>query len=237
MLVLPALALGALVKIPVAVVAPVLFVGLWRRNRIRAIEGGLLALVLAVVMYRPFWQGVDTLTVLRRTDLFTASLGSVLRLSLEPAFGLSDATVIARWVSLGAFALVALTALWQSARARTERDTLRAAYVSLLAGLLLATTWFQAWYIVWPLGLGAALAEPRRHLEVTLLSLGGLLQYFVFIYLWVMGYFPMTENLGVQSTAFLCIVGPLLLGVALSTQRATGRSQYRVLSTSHRREI
>jgi hypothetical protein len=234
-LVLPALALGALVKIPVAVIAPVLFVGLWRRNRIRAIEGALLALVLAVVLYRPFWEGVDTLTVLRRTDLFTASLGSVLRLSLEPAFGLSDATVLARWVSLGAFALVALVAVWQATRARTERDTLRAAYVSLLAGLLLATTWFQAWYIVWPLGLGAALAEPRRHLEVVLLSLGGLLQYFVFIYLWVMGYFPMTENLGVQSAAYLCVVGPLLLGLALSTQRATGRGQYRVLSTSHRR--
>ena len=85
----------------------------------------------------------------------------------------------------------------------------------LLGGLLLATTWFQAWYVVWPLGLGAALAEPRRHLEVALLSLGGLLQYFVFIYLWVMGMFPSDENVGVQATAYLCIIGPVLLGVLI----------------------
>jgi hypothetical protein len=86
----------------------------------------------------------------------------------------------------------------------------------MLAGLLLATTWFQAWYVVWPFGIGAALAEPRRHLEVALLSLGGLLQYFVFIYLWVMGLFPPAENLGVQSAAYLAIVGPLIVGVAVT---------------------
>jgi hypothetical protein len=51
----------------------------------------------------------------------------------------------------------------------------------------------------------------------------------------VMGYFPMTENLAVQSAAYLCIIGPLLLGVAFSVQRTTRRTQYRVLSTSHRR--
>jgi hypothetical protein len=84
----------------------------------------------------------------------------------------------------------------------------------LLAGLLLATTWFQAWYVVWPLSLGAALGEPRRHLEVGLLSLGGLLQYFVFIYLWVMGVFPPAENLGVQAAAYIAIIGPLLVGLA-----------------------
>jgi hypothetical protein len=81
--------------------------------------------------------------------------------------------------------------------------------------LLLLTTWFQAWYIVWPLALGAALGDPRRHLEVALLSLGGLLQYFVFIYLWVIGLFPLQENLGVQATAYLAIVGPLAIGVTL----------------------
>src|ERR1043165_1056429 len=43
----------------------------------------------------------------------------------------------------------------------------------LLGALLLLTTWFQAWYVVWPLALAAALPEPRRHLEVALLSLAG----------------------------------------------------------------
>jgi hypothetical protein len=104
---------------------------------------------------------------------------------------------------------------------QAERDAayVRSAYVLLLGALLLLTTWFQAWYVVWPLALGAALPEPRRHLEVALLSLGGLLQYFVFIYLWVMGLFPPVENLGVQAFAYLAVIGPLAL--ALLGRRAS----------------
>jgi hypothetical protein len=30
-----------------------------------------------------------------------------------------------------------------------------------------------------------------------------------------MGVFPMSDNLGVQSAAYLCIVGPLLVGLAV----------------------
>ena len=222
---LPAIAAGALVKIPVVLMAPLLFIGEWRRNRIRAFEGVLLALALAAAVYHPFWEGLDTLTVLRRTDLFTASVGSVIRLTLAPGLGLAFATAIARWTSLGAFFLVVLITLWQAIRAESSQAILRLAYFTLLGGLLLATTWFQAWYVVWPLGLGAALAEPRRHLEVALLSLGGLLQYFVFIYLWVIGVFPPGESLAVQAAAYVCIVGPLLLGV-LSLNRRVLRPEY-----------
>src|SRR5581483_1555651 len=95
-----------------------------------------------------------------------------------------------------------------------DEPLLRGAYFTLLAAALLLTTWFQAWYVVWPLALGAALGEPRRHLEVALLSLGGLLQYFVFIYLWVIGVFPPQENIGVQAAAYACVVGLLALAVA-----------------------
>jgi hypothetical protein len=221
LLVLAALAAGALVKVPVAVIAPTLFVATWRRERARAIEGALLAFALAVAVYNPLWEGPDTLTALRRTDLFTASFGSVLRLDLEPAVGLAEATTYARAVSLSGFAIIAVLALLFAIRAETASDVLRPAYLTLLAALLLATTWFQAWYVVWPLALGAALADSQRHLEVALLSLGGLLQYFVFIYLWVMGYFPSGENLEVQAAAYAAIVGPLLLGllVRIATRR------------------
>ncbi|HEX8969561.1 MAG TPA: hypothetical protein VF937_16880 [Chloroflexota bacterium] len=212
LLVLAGAAAGALVKAPVALMAPFLFVGGWHRRRLRAIEGALLAAAFAVAVYRPFWEGTRTLSVLRRTDLFTASLGSVMRLALAPSVGLPTATSVARTVSLTGFALVALITLLMAMRARSDAGVLRAAYFALLGAVLLATTWFQAWYVVWPLALGAALGDGRRHLEVALLSLGGLLQYFVFIYLWVMGVFPLTENLAVQGSAYLAIVGPLVLG-------------------------
>jgi hypothetical protein len=196
---------------PVALIAPTLFIGLWRRRWRRAIEGTLLAGLLVAAVYRPFWQGPETLTALRRTDLFTASLASVVRLALEPTFGLGDASTIARTLSLTGFAVVAVVSLLLALRADSDADLLRAAYFTLFAAVLLLTTWFQAWYVVWPFALGAALGEPRRHLEVALLSLGGLLQYFVFIYLWVMGLFPPNENIGVQAWAYAAIIGPLVL--------------------------
>jgi hypothetical protein len=215
LLALPAIATGALVKVPVGLMAAPFFVGIVRRRWSRAVEGALLSLALAFAVYRPFWQGPDTLTALKRADLFTASLASVLRLALSPAVGLPDASAVARAVSLSGFAIVAVLALWLAARAECDADILRAAYWTLLGGVLLLTTWFQAWYVVWPLALGAALGEPRRHLEVALLSLGGLLQYFVFIYLWVIGVFPMGENIGVQFFAFASIVGPLLVALGI----------------------
>src|SRR5207302_5886499 len=111
-------------------------------------------------------------------------------------------------------------------RTRSTARLVTLGYAVLMAAMLLATTWFQAWYVVWPFALGAALADGRRHLEVALLSLGGLLQYFVFIYLWVIGVFPPYESLGVQAAAYVCIIGPLLLGVLSLKQRRALRPGY-----------
>jgi alpha-1,6-mannosyltransferase len=223
-LVVLAAAAAALVKLPVALIGPALVVGLWRRAPARAIEATLLGMLMIGVVYRPFWEGPQTLTALRRSDLFTASMASVVRLALEPGLGLVDATTAARSLSLGTFGAVLVASVWMAARAQSDRDVLRSAYVVLLGGLLLATTWFQAWYVVWPFSLAAALGAPRRHLEVALLSLGGLLQYFVFIYLWVMGAFPPGDNLGVQTAAYLAIIGPLLVGLAARAVQPLGGS-------------
>ena len=89
----------------------------------------------------------------------------------------------------------------------------------MLAAALLATTWFQAWYVVWPFAMAAALPDGRRHLEVALLSLGGLLQYVVFIYLWVMAVLPPEQHLIVQSAAYAALMLPLLVGSALAITR------------------
>ncbi len=208
LLALACVGLGALIKLPIALIGPVLFVGVLRRSRARAIAGGLLGLALVLVMYRPFWAGPQTLGALQRTDLFTASVGAVLRLGLLPAVGLDTAGSLARTASLTVFAVIAVLSVVFASAAETDTESVRPAYWTLLGGLLFLTTWFQAWYVVWPFGVGAALGEPRRHLEVALLGLGGLLQYFVFIYLWPLA-FPHTETLGIQLTAYLAVVGPL----------------------------
>jgi alpha-1,6-mannosyltransferase len=215
-LVMPALALGALVKLPAAVLSPLFLIALARRSKAAAVESLALAAVLVALVYRPFWEGVETLTALRRTELFTASLGSVLRLAGEPWLGQVTSTTVARAVSLGAFVLVVAVCIGFTLRVRDAQRLLTLAYITMLAAVLLATTWFQAWYVVWPFALAAAIPNTQRHVEVGLLSLGGLLQYYVFIYLWVIGFFPPQETLELQGAAYLAIVGPPLLGVAIT---------------------
>ena len=184
---------------------PVLFVAVWQRNRgHRHRRRFWLALLLAVIVYRPFWDGPRHLTALRRTDLFTASLGSVLRLALAPGVGSADRRRTSRAARL-AGRLRAWSRSWRRCARAWPRPMPSVLRPGLLrrcsAALLLATTWFQAWYLVWPMALGAALPSARRHLEVALLSLGGLLQYFVFIYLWVIGVFPPEDSLALQLSA------------------------------------
>ncbi|HET6318825.1 MAG TPA: hypothetical protein VFG86_20410 [Chloroflexota bacterium] len=209
---LSALVAGALVKVPVIVIGPLLLVTLARRRLVAALEGVALAMLLAFVVYRPFWDGPGTLTALRRTELFTASFGAVLRLGLEAPFGLPIATDVARGASLTLFALVVALCIGLAVRAQTSSEIVTLAYATMLAAMLLATTWFQAWYVVWPFAFAAALPDGRRHLEAALLSLGGWLQYFVFIYLWVIGVFPPYESFDLQVVAYAALVGPLVLG-------------------------
>ncbi|MBV9170409.1 MAG: hypothetical protein JOZ81_10035 [Chloroflexi bacterium] len=211
-LVLPALVAGALVKLPVIAVWPLFFITLFRRKPAAAIEGALMAGVLAIGVYRPFWVGPETLTALGRSELFTASFGSVVRLGLAPVTGVEQATFVARTLSMTVFAVAAVLALLVSARAHACATVLQLGYATLLTAVLFGTTWFQAWYVVWPFAFAAPVPDRRRHWEVALLSLGGLLQYFVFIYLWVMGMWPLYENIGVQAAAYAALVGPLLLG-------------------------
>ena len=209
-LALACVCLGALVKVPIALIGPVIFVGVLRRSWVRALEGAAVGLALGALAYWPFWVGPQTLTALQRADLFTASLGAVLRLALLPAFGVDQASSVARTVSLTGFSVVAVLAVVFAFAAETDTERLRPAYWTLLAAVLLLTTWFQAWYVVWPFGVGAALGESRRHVEGAALSLGGLLQYVVFIYLWPLA-FPHTETLGIQLTAYLALIGPLVV--------------------------
>jgi hypothetical protein len=227
-LVLLAVMAGALIKIPILAIAPVLLIVLVRRAWTAAVEGLLLALALFAACYLPFWHGPETLTALARTgqDLFTASPASVVRSVLQPTLGDELAAVVARAVAYCSFALVLLVILRRAWRARDARTAVSLSYATLLAALLLAITWFQGWYVVWPFGLAAALACAPRHREVALLALGGLLQYFVFIYLWVMGVIP-DEPIRVQSAAYAALIGLLALGTLTALARSRWLSRRR----------
>jgi alpha-1,6-mannosyltransferase len=224
---LPVLALGALVKLPVIAVTPMIGLALWRVSRTRAVRSGLLAAAMMVVAYAPFWQGPATLTALGRSDLFTVSAGELLRLLLLRVVDERMASQIAHAASIGAFLGAMLLASALVLLRPYARVAVRAGYAAMLAAALFGTTWFQAWYIVWPFGFAAGLGERRHHLEVALLSLGGLLQYWVFIFLWFR-IFPPGDNALVQVAAYAVVIVPLLLAFALAERGPSPPSARRI---------
>lgn len=202
-------ALGTLVKLPLAVMGPVLAILVGRQSRRSLLVGVLGSLALAVMAYLPFWQGPETVTALDRGGLLTASLADVLDRVLFPFLG-DAASAVAQAVSYSLFGLAYLLCLVAAWRSRTIEQGVRACYQAMLAFLLLGITWFQAWYVIWALPLGAALPRERERLVLALLSAGAFLSYAIFIYLWVMGVFPDYD--AVEYVAYALIVVPALLG-------------------------
>lgn len=214
-LALPAVMLGALVKLPAVVLLPLLALLLWRRQRGAALLGGLLAAGLAVALYAPFWAGPRTVTALSRTSLFSSSLASSLMHLLLPSYGELWAMRLAHAITLALLVAVLVPICWRAWRGAPPLGQLGLCYAALLAFLLLGVSWFQAWYVVWPFALGAALPVAARHREVALFSLGAMASYVIWSFLWGINGVPGGPDVA-RHVAYALIVGPLLLGWAAS---------------------
>jgi fumarate reductase subunit D len=162
------LMLGALVKfIPVLLIPVVAFIG-WRDLRqtgprlaflsTSALGGGL----LTALLYFPFWEGVTTLDMGRRMQLFTTSLPSTIYKALTPFLGMQEAGQI---VSLSALGLLSLFVLYQSLSAGKSdpaNDYLQAAFNILAFYLMVTCLWFHQWYGIWLIALTPLLDERNR---------------------------------------------------------------------------
>ncbi|MCC7367484.1 MAG: hypothetical protein IT306_03620 [Chloroflexi bacterium] len=246
LLVLPLLALAVLTKLLVIALGPVFLYALLRgprpwRVKLREIAaGGLVGLGLAVVLYAPFWRGLDTLYFLTRGNWFTASLPTMLRellrqwMPFEEAGRLS-ATVVG--LAFGLFVLVRLWLAWREDRQSvplssavasepiTARDPtppwLGAAYDMTFVYLAFCTLWWQPWYLVWLVALAALLPNRLVHDRVLLFCFGATLNYVVFKYIWSVAQ-PMTY------TTIMGISVVLIFGLPLLHLAATVRMRPRL---------
>ena len=177
-----AMMLGFLVKFIPLVGLPVMgLVALSRldgRARVRyVILAVTLCAALLIVFYGPYWHGFDTLPTDPQVNGFTGSAATVIRQELGPL--LDDAARDAGWrdtpkasglVSKVTLGLVALFFLWKLPRIYFSRDDLeaiRALTLIIFFYLLVASIWFQAWYVVWLIGLAALLDNrPLRRLAL-----------------------------------------------------------------------
>ncbi len=157
------LVLGALFKfIPVLLLPAAGLIALRHLPNLRArlrfsLVTTIACLGLIVLAYGPFWYGPEILDLGQRTRLFTASLPAAIYTWLRPMLGQEQAALL---VSRVAISLTILFALWQGWRAARRPSWLsfsQATIKILLFYLLLTCSWFQQWYVVWPLSVAALL--------------------------------------------------------------------------------
>jgi hypothetical protein len=137
------------------------------RERIRfVIVTAVVTGILVVGAYAHFWYGWETLTIERRTQLFTTSLPSIIYSFLRLRIGFKPA---AAWVSEISAATIVIFTLWQAVRATQNKTDpvwqrfCRAGVHILLFYMLVAILWFHQWYMVWAISLAILLPyEPVR---------------------------------------------------------------------------
>ena len=163
--------LGTLVKfIPILLVPIIVIVALrdlpTTAARIRFLGmSALLGGLLIAAGYAPFWTGTASFPIDRVGAMFTGSMATVARQALEAYTDPTTAASLVKYAVIGLFGVFYLAQLLVAFRRREALTPIRAIAAVLLFYLLVACTWFQAWYVVWVIGLAALLDDsPLRRL-------------------------------------------------------------------------
>jgi hypothetical protein len=166
------LTVGALVKfIPLLLIPAVLVGGLRSLQTVRTrfwflFKTLIAATLLIIAAYLPFWNGLATLNISRRMQMFTTSIPAVIYRILKPLLGLSES---ARLVSLGALGILAVFTLYQTFRVKEQessRNFSSIAFYILAFYLMVSCLWFQQWYGLWLIALTPLLPERSRSLAL-----------------------------------------------------------------------
>ncbi len=211
--------------------------------------GGIIAVGMAVVLYAPFWEGTQTIGALGRQRLFTASLPKVLadwlagtdwvrnsvhvldprRLDIA-AQAQSEAIVRNSALLLIGLVVLAFTVhiffRWNATTPGDRRElvnrTLRLFYETMFVYLAFATLWFQPWYLLWLIALTAPLASYTYAHRTLLFCIGGVLNYFVFDYIWL---WNRAEGRDIQVTSVILIYTlPLVYTLYALVKRQVAKS-------------
>lgn len=188
-LALPAVTLAALAKYVAALWLPI-FLYAWLPHTLRArrwraiLLSGLLALLLLLVCFGPYWaEGRALDGVRRQSDLYTTSLASwVIALLTE------NRLVIGRGLLLdiikrASVVLILFVMVLARPRPGDPRSLTHAIFDVSLAYLLVGALWFQPWYLVPLVGL-LPLVSPVRRLIAISYALGATGSYVFYFFVW-----------------------------------------------------
>ncbi|MGB9300016.1 MAG: hypothetical protein WCD51_05435, partial [Anaerolineae bacterium] len=216
-LAVPVAALSCVIKMPMAVVVPLFVVGGWRalsgkQNRAWVMAFSVAVTVaLVLLLHAPLWEGLDSLGWLAREDLFTSSFAAVAVLALRQF--VKDAELVRGLVRYAVFVIFGLFYFWQLVRVRGDtRHFVEGLYWTVFALLVIAVLWFQPWYVVWLVALGALVPSLAIGRLTTLFSYSATWNYLVFTFLLAWYYPQMTTGkwLMANLVSVLLVFGPPL---------------------------
>jgi hypothetical protein len=163
---------GTLIKfIPVLLIPTVMLIGFHSLKDLKArfwfiVKTSLASVILIMITYIPFWNGMATFSIGRRMQMFTTSLPALMYTILKPALEWSEA---AHLVSLSALGLLAIFTLIQTLRVQKQESTedfLQIAFNIIAFYLLVTCLWFQQWYGIWLISLAPLLPSPSRRFAI-----------------------------------------------------------------------
>ncbi len=177
------LAIAFYTKVAVAPLLAFYIVSIARKNASRAVLMGIAVLAIGVLLFLPYWEGLDTLrgpsaTMGGNMSRTARSFGDLACL-VAAWFGESAQRTTYRLVWLGG--LIVLVGLFVRGlrQVRTAQDAVHHTLVMLGAYCLFASPWFQPWYVTWLLPLTLLHHDERWRNAVALYGALTPVQYIV----------------------------------------------------------
>ncbi len=190
LLMVTALTLSFLIKIPTAPLLPLFLLSAARQNKSSRglwstlLRGGAVALGVMVLLYLSLpdpWSGPANIS--KRSVLFTHSLPTVIKLVLQlGGVSKSLAMRIVRTATL--FALGICYSVQMARVLKVPKAALVSAYKFVLFFLLFAVPWFQPWYVTWLVSLAALIPDAGTRSQTGLFSFTVMLSYIVYGFVW-----------------------------------------------------
>ncbi len=184
--VLPLLGMATLIKFGTVLLLPLALIALWRRHdswaeRMRlAVRTGLLsALVLLVALY-PFYD-LDAIrsSIADTNMIFVVSPANMVVHWLRDSYPAED---LKRWLKAVGWVILGASMLWHAREVWRGSDLARASFEVFYVFLIIVTTYFQGWYLIWPLALVALLPWGWPAARMIAWTVGAMAVYALFIW-------------------------------------------------------
>ncbi len=181
-----------------------------RRAWVQVGSGLAMGTGLALMLQAPFFAGPSSLVggIPNIGSQFTASLATVLRDELSPFLGIDHAAQTARLAAYGLFAAFYLWRLW--CLHGTFESLVYESYQVFFFYLVIAAVWFQPWYVVWLVPLGALLVSSFVVERTVIFSFTAMLIHVTLGFGWRLAWFGGNVPTLQMLTALLIMLPPLV---------------------------